>query len=104
MLNVLSYFYGRWVWLLYLLIALAAIALAISMLPLVGNTYTKILYCAACLLFAVITIMPDLNGCGLVYDSVSGPPFTGYGFGYWGFGIFITAPALGIILGLISRG
>lgn len=104
MLNALSYFYGRWVWLLYLLIALASIALAISMLPLAGNLCTKILYCAACLLFMIITIMPALNGCGLVYDDASGPPFTGYGYGYWGFGIFITGPALGIMLGLIRRG
>lgn len=104
MLNVLSYFYGRWVWLLYSLIALAAVALAISMLPLAGNLCTKILYCAACLLFVIITIMPALNGCGLVYDGVSGPPFTGYGYGYWGFGMLLTGPALGTLLGLISRG
>ena len=104
MLNVLSYFYGRWVWLLYLLIALASIALAISMLPLVGSIYAKILYCAACFLFMVIMIMPALNGCGLAYDGISGPPFTGPSSGYWWFGILITAPALGIMLGLISRG
>lgn len=104
MLNVLSYFYGRWVWLLYLLIVLASIALAISMLPLVGSIYAKILYCAACLLFMVITIMPALNGCGLVYDGISGPPFTGPDSVYWWFGILITAPALGIMLGLIGRG
>lgn len=104
MLNVLSYFYGRWVWLLYSLIALASVALAISMLPLVGNMYAKILYCTACLIFTVITIMPALNGCGLVYDGFGGPPFTGYRYGYWGFGLLITGPALGILLGLISRG
>lgn len=103
-LNVLSYFYGRWVWLLYSLIALAVAALAISMLPLAGKLYAKILYCAACLLFMILAIMPALNGCGLVYDGVSGPPFTGYGYGYWGFGMFITGPALGIILGLAGRG
>lgn len=103
MLNVLSYFYGRWVWLFYLLIALSSIALAISMLPLIGNAYTKILYCTACLLFIVITIMPALNGCGLVYDGVHGPPFTGYGYGYWGFGISITGPVIGIMLGLNSH-
>lgn len=102
MLNVLSYFYGRWVWLLYLLIAFASAALAISMLPLLGNAYTKTLYCVACFLFTVITIMPALNGCGLVYDGVHGPPFTGYGYGYWGFGISITGPTLGIMLGLSS--
>lgn len=104
MLNVLSYFYGRWIWLLYLLIALASVVLAISMLPLVGNMYAKILYCVVCLLFTVITIMPALNGCGLVYDGFSGPPFTGYGQGYWRIGMFITGPSLGIMLGLIRRG
>ena len=52
----------------------------------------------------VITIMLALNGCGLVYDGISGPPFTGYGPGRLEFGIFITAPALGIMLGLISHG
>lgn len=104
MLNVLSYFYGRWVWLLYLLIALASVALAISMLSLAGNLCTKILYCVACFLFMVITIMPSLNGCGLVYDGASGPPFTGYGQGYWRIGMFITGPSLGIMLGLVRRG
>lgn len=103
MLNVLSHFYGRWVWLLYLLIALVSVALAISMLPLVGNLCIKILYCAACLLFIVITVMPALNGCGLIYDGVSGPPFTGYGQGSWRFGMFITGPALGIMFGLSGR-
>lgn len=104
MLNVLSYFYGRWVLLLYLLIAFVSVVLAISMLPLVGNIYTKILYCTACLIFTVITIMPALNGCGLVYDGFSGPPFTGYAHGYWRFGMFVTGPALGIMLGLSGRG
>ena len=48
--------------------------------------------------------MPALNGCGLVYDGFSGPLFTGYGQGSWRFGMFITGPALGIMLGLISHG
>lgn len=104
MLNVLSYFYGKWVWLLYSLITFASVILSISMLPLVGNTYIKILYCAACLLFMFITIMPALNGCGLVYDNVSGPPFTGYGPAYLEFEISATAPTLGIMLGLSGRG
>lgn len=100
MLNVLSYFYGRWVWLLYLLIVLVSIVLGISLLPLVGNIHRKLLYCVACFLFIIITIMPTLNGCGLVYNGIYGPPFTGYGYAYWEFGALMAGPTLGIMLGL----
>jgi len=51
MINVLSYFYGRWVWLIYLLMALSSVALAISLLPLAGRLPGKLLYCAGWVLF-----------------------------------------------------
>lgn len=100
MLNVLSYFYGRWVWLAYLLIVLTSIVLGISLLPLVDTIHRKLLYCTACSLFAVITIMPALNGCALVYNGIYGPLFTGYGYAYWEFGALMAGPTLGLILGL----
>ena len=103
MLNVLSYFYGRWVWLVYSIIAVVTVSFGISLIATVDSLWKKTLFFVAWLLFAIITIMPVLNGCGLVYDGAFGPPFTGYGEAYWQFGVFITAPSIGIILGLSEK-
>ena len=103
MINVLSYFYGKWVWLLYSVIALFALILGASMLPQAGRLPGKLMFLAAWILFGTITLLPALNGCALVFDPVAGPLFTGIGWYYWQFGVLFTGPAIGVILGLIFR-
>lgn len=102
MINVLTYFYGRWVWLLYTLIVIAMLGFAISLLPTAGKTPGKLLYLTAWVSFAVISIMPALNGCAFLYNFW-GPPFTGYGFVYREFNILLTGPAAGVMLGLADQ-
>ena len=103
MLNVLSYFYGRWVWLLYLLLALLSVGLAVSMLLVAGKLPGKLFYSAAMIMYAIMVIMPALNGCAWVYAGVVGPPFTGTDAYYLEFAAFLTGPAIGIMLGLVGR-
>lgn len=103
MINVLSYFYGKWVWLLYSLLAICAVALGASVLPLSGKLPGKLMFLAAWILFCVITLLPALNGCALVFDAVAGPLFTGFGSYYREFGVLYAGPAIGVMLGLIYR-
>ena len=103
MINVLSYFYGKWVWLLYGLLALCAMALGASVLPLAGRRPEKLMFLAAWILFCIISLLPALNGCALVSDPVAGPLFTGIGWYYWKYGVLFTGPAIGVMLGLIYR-
>lgn len=103
MINVLSYFCGRWVWLVYGLLALCSVIFGASMLPLAGKLAGKLLFLAAWILFAIITVLPVLNGCALVFDPVAGPLFTGLGWYYWIFGVLFVGPPIGVMLGLTSR-
>ena len=103
MINVLSYFYGRWVWLLYSLLALCALTFGAFMLPLAGRWPRKLLFLAAWILLGIITLLPDLNGCALVFDPIAGPLFTGIGWYYWLFGALLSGPAIGVMLGLTDR-
>ena len=103
MINVLSYFYGRWVWLIYSLMAFCSVTLAATLLPFAGRLPSKLMFLTAWILFGVITILPALNGCALIFDPVAGVLFTGIGQYYSLYGALFAGPAIGVILGLVYR-
>lgn len=97
MLNVLSYVYGRWVWLVYLAIAIAWTAAGIWASAQVRGLPAKLLYFVSWALFTVVVWLPALNGCGLRF-SYYGPPFTGFDSAYREYHRLMVGPPLGIIL------
>lgn len=97
MLNVLSYIYGRWVWLVYLVIVIAWTAAGIWVFLQVRGLPTKLLYFASWTLFTVVIWLPALNGCGLWF-SYYGPPFTGFDSVYWEYSLLMVGPPLGMML------
>ena len=103
MINVLSYFYGKWVWLIYGLLDICTVVLGASMLPLAGRLPGKIMFLAAWILLCVTVTLPALNGCALVFDLIGGPLFTGTDSYYWLFGALTGGPAIGVMLGLVFR-
>lgn len=102
MINVLSYLYGRWVWLIYLAIAIAWVAVGARASCLVCGIPSKLLYFASWLLFTIVIWLPALNGCGLRYFDY-GPPFTGFPRGYWEYNLLMVGPPLGVMLFLAMR-
>ena len=102
MLNVLSYMYGRWIWLVYLAIVITWTATGIWEFFHVCELPSKLLYFASWTLFTVVIWLPALNGCGLHF-SYYGPPFTGFGSAYWEYNFLMAGPPLGIMLSLIVK-
>lgn len=102
MLNVLSYVYGRWVWLVYLAIVITWTAAGIWVSFQVRGLPTKLLYFASWTLFTVVIWLPALNGCGLHF-SYYGPPFTGFGSAYWEYNFLMVGPPLGVVISLTIR-
>ena len=103
MINVLCYFYGKWVWLLYLSLTLYTLTSVALMLPSSGTWSRKLMFLVAWALFAIITLLPALNGCALVFDPIAGPICSGIGWYYWLFGALLSGPAIGTVLGLTDR-
>lgn len=101
-LNVLSYMYGKWVLLVYMIDTALMLGLALLLLPEVGKLPQKLLYLAAWVLLAVIFVLPGFNG-GAVWYSYWGPPFSGAGSIYRVYNVLVTGPAIGVVLGLIFR-
>lgn len=102
MLNVLGYIYGRWVWLVYLVIAIAWTAAGIWASSRTRGLPAKLLYFASWTLFTVVIWLPALNGCGLRF-SYYGPPFTGFGSAYLEYNLLMAGPPLGIMLSFVMR-
>lgn len=102
MINVLSYCYGKWVWLLYLTIAVLNVGLALSLLRAAETVPGRMLYLSAWILGTVFSLIPVLGGCGFVY-APCGPPFTGYGPTCWGLNVLTAGIAYGVILGIMQR-
>lgn len=102
MINVLSYLYGRWVWLIYLAIVLAWMAAGVRASCLVRGTPSKLLYFASWLLFTIVLWLPALNGCGLSFFDY-GPPFTGFSRAYWEYNLLMAGPPLGVMLSLATQ-
>lgn len=103
MINVLSYFYGKWVWLVYSLLMLCAAIFALSLFPANAGVPGKLLFLVMWVLFAITVLLPALNGCALVIDPIAGPPFTGVESVYWQYGVLVAGPPIGIIAGLTDR-
>ena len=103
LLNLLAYFYGKWVWLFYTLLATGSVILAISLLPLIGGLPGKFLYVSTWILFAMIVLVPALGGCTLLSNSCAGPMFTGAGWYYLEYGSAFVGPVLGLLLGITGR-
>lgn len=103
MINVLSYFYGKWVWLLYSLLAACSVLLGASMLPMAEKLPGRLLFLAAWILFVVFSLLPALNGLALASGLLVGPLFTGIGLYYWQLGAACAGPAIGIMFGVTCR-
>lgn len=101
LLNVLSYLFGRWVWLIYVAIAIIWMVLGIRALPKVNGIPLKLLYLSTWLLFSAVVWLPALNACGLKF-SYYGPPFTGFSSAYWEFNLIMVGPPLAIMFFLLS--
>lgn len=102
LLNVLSYSFGRWVWLIYLAIVVVWMVVGIRALSEVNKIPLKLLYLSSWLLFTAVVWLPALNTCGLKF-SYYGPPFTGFSSAYWEFNLMMVGPPLAIMFFLLSE-
>lgn len=102
MLNVLSYLYGRWVWVIYLAIVIAWTVAGLWVSSQARGLSAKLLYFASWTLFTVVIWLPVLNGCGLHF-SYYGPPFTGFGDAYWEYNLLMVGPPLGVMFSFVKQ-
>lgn len=102
MINVLSYLYGRWIWLIYLTIAIVWIVAGVRASCLVCGIPSKLLYFASWLLFSIAIWLPALNGCGRHFFDY-GPPFTGFSRAYLEYNLLVVGPPLGVISALVVQ-
>lgn len=102
MINVLSYLYGRWVWLVYLAIAISWMAAGVRASCLICGIPSKLLYFASWLLFTVVICLPALNGCGVRFFDY-GPPFSGFSRAYWEYNLLVVGPPLGVMQSLVMK-
>lgn len=102
LLNVLSYLFGRWVWLVYLAMAVVWMIFGALASSKVRKIPLKLLYLSSWLLFSAVVCMPALNTCGFKF-SYYGPPFTGFSSAYWEFNLMMVGPPLAIMFYLLSK-